>query len=158
MTLKGVCQTVPVAELEKLVGSEIGVSEWVLVDQERINLFADATLDHQYIHVDPDSARQSPLGSTVAHGFLTLSLIAHLMAKMRFLPDNTTMALNYGLDRVRFLRPVLCDARIRLRCSLLDIHLKKPGSYMLKLQCMVEIEGEERPAMTAEMLVLALVD
>lgn len=144
-------------ELEKLVGSEIGVSEWVLVDQERINLFADATNDHQYIHVDPEAAGKTPLGSTVAHGFLTLSLMAHLMAKMRFLPDNTTMALNYGLERLRFLNPVPCDARIRLRCSLLDVRQKAPGRYLLKLQCLVEIEGEERPAMTTDMLVLTIV-
>jgi acyl dehydratase len=158
MTLKGVRRTYPIVELEKLVGAELGLSDWVEIDQDRIDLFADATLDYQYIHVDPETAKAGPFGSTVAHGFLTLSLIAHLLAKMRFLPDNTTVALNYGLDRVRFVQPVRCGERVRLRCCLLGLEEKEPGKYLLRIDCKVEVEGTEAIAMSAEMLVMTFVD
>jgi len=148
---------VPVAELSQYVGKELGRSEWLEIDQERINLFAEATGDFQFIHVDPAKAAKTPFGSTIAHGFLTLSLIPKLMEDILVLPQGVKMVVNYGLDSVRFIQPVKVDSRVRLVVSLADVTEKKPGQYLLKATATLEIEGESKPAYVAEPLSLAFV-
>ncbi|MBZ9677273.1 MaoC family dehydratase [Mesorhizobium sp. ES1-1] len=143
------------AELKTMAGQELGVSEWTTVDQNRINQFAECTGDHQWIHVDPERARrQSPFRTTIAHGYLTLSIIGALALGMGIVPENTQAAFNYGFDKVRFLAPVKAGARIRLRIVLLSVQDWGPGQYLMKAANTVEIEGEEKPALTAETLVM----
>ncbi|MHA6192912.1 MaoC family dehydratase [Pseudomonas wadenswilerensis] len=148
---------VPVAELSQYVGKELGRSEWLKIDQERINLFAEATGDFQFIHVDPAKAAKTPFGSTIAHGFLTLSLIPKLMEDILVLPEGLKMVVNYGLDSVRFIQPVKVDSRVRLAVSLTEVTEKKPGQWLLKATATLEIEGEDKPAYIAEPLSLAFV-
>ena len=115
-------------DLEGLIGQELGVSDWILIDQDRINQFADCTEDHQWIHVDVERAkRESPFGTKIAHGYLTLSLIGGLSLKAMTLPTNVQAAINYGLDKVRFLSPVKVGARVRLRVALVSLEPKGPG-------------------------------
>lgn len=143
------------ADLHDWVGRELGVSRWLTIDQERIDMFADCTGDHQWIHVDPVRARQqSPFRTTIAHGYLTLSVIAALAQEIGALPENTQAAFNYGLDRVRFVAPVRVGARIRLRSTLVSVENRGPGQYLMKADNVVEIEGEEKPALTAETLIM----
>lgn len=137
--------------LQDLVGTEIGVSDWLQIDQSRIDAFADATLDHQWIHVDPERAAQGPFGTTIAHGFLTLSLTVHLMSQIELDMGEPKMAINYGLDRVRFTAPVPTGSRIRGRVELVSAD-EAGGGIQVKRKVTVEIEGEERPAMIAESL------
>ena len=118
---------VPVAQLKDYVGKELGRSEWLTIDQARINLFAEATGDHQFIHVDPVKAAQTPFGSTIAHGFLTLSLIPKLMEDILVVPEGLKMVVNYGLDSVRFIQPVKVGSRVRLKVELTDATEKNPG-------------------------------
>ncbi len=144
------------ALLEKRVGDEEGVSEWFKVEQPRINAFADATLDHQFIHIDPEkSAKLSPFKVTVAHGFLTLSLLPHLGSKIPPVEpkafDGLTLGINYGLDRVRFPAPVKVNARIRARRTLAAVE-QKGAMLQLKQVVTIEIEGEDKPACVAESL------
>lgn len=148
---------VPVAELPQYVGKELGRSEWLKIDQERINLFAEATGDFQFIHVDPAKAAKTPFGSTIAHGFLTLSLIPKLMEDILVLPEGLKMVVNYGLDSVRFIQPVKVDSNVRLAVSLIEVTEKKPGQWLLKATATLEIEGEQKPAYIAEPLSLAFV-
>ena len=148
---------VPVAELSQYVGKELGRSEWLTIDQERINLFAEATGDFQFIHVDPVKAAETPFGSTIAHGFLTLSLIPQLMEGIVVLPEGLKMVVNYGLDSVRFIQPVKVDSKVRLKVDLADATEKKPGQWLLKLTATLEIEGQEKPAYIAEPLTLCFV-
>lgn len=148
---------VPVAELSQYVGKELGRSEWLKIDQERINLFAEATGDFQFIHVDPAKAAKTPFGSTIAHGFLSLSLIPKLMEDILVLPEGLKMVVNYGLDSVRFIQPVKVDSRVRLAVTLTEVTEKKPGQWLLKATVALEIEGEEKPAYIAEPLSLAFV-
>jgi acyl dehydratase len=148
---------VPVAELKDYVGKELGRSEWLTIDQERINLFAEATGDYQFIHVDPVKAAQTPFGSTIAHGFLSLSLIPKLMEDILILPEGVKMVVNYGLDSVRFIQPVKVNSRVRLKVELSDATEKKPGQWLLKATCTLEIEGSEKPAYIAESLSLCFV-
>jgi acyl dehydratase len=141
------------------VGQEMGVSEWMTIDQERINQFADFTGDHQWIHVDVERARrESPSGSTIAHGFLTLSLAAALQYQIGIIPAGVSEALNYGLERVRFLAPVKAGARIRDRVVLMAVETRGKGQLLLKTRNTIEIEGESRPALIAETLSLLLLD
>lgn len=139
-----------------MTGSEFGPSEWVVIDQARIDAFADATLDHQYIHVDAERAAETPFGGTIAHGYLTLSLLPHLTAGIRPMPENTVMAINYGLDRLRFLAPVRAGSAVRARATVTDITEKSPGQLLIKTAVTVEIRGEDRPALVAETLTLAV--
>lgn len=142
----------PVASLEDVrakVGQETGVSSWLTVDQERIDAFAEATEDRQFIHVDPDAARQTPFGGTIAHGFLTLSLLSRMAAEATVVPDQLKVAVNYGLDRVRFLAPVRSGARVRGRFTLDSAEEKAPGQFLMRHIVTVEIEGEDKPALTA---------
>ena len=143
---------------KSILGQEEGVSDWLLVDQDRINLFADATLDHQFIHVDPEkSAELSPYKVTIAHGFLTLSLIVHLGASIPPLRpkalDGVYMAVNYGLDKVRFPAPVLVNSRVRIRHALRAAELKGTNAIQLNRRVTVEVEGADKPVCVAESLI-----
>jgi len=148
---------VPVGELADYIGRDLGTSDWVLIDQERVNAFADATLDHQFIHVDSEKAKQTPWGSTIAHGFLTLSLLPHLLSSTGIQPEGTVMAINYGTDKVRFLEMVKIPGEVRARVSLAEVVEKGPGRYLLKSNVTVEIKGADKPALVAEMLALFVV-
>ena len=138
-------------EMKELVGKPLGTSEWVLVDQEMINKFADATGDHQFIHIDEEKAKLTPFGGTIAHGFLTLSLFPMLMAKSDCpRPAGVKMGVNYGGNKVRFLAPVRSGKRVRGHFKLLELDEKRPGQWQQTLGFTVEIEGEEKPALMAE--------
>ena len=146
------------SQLQDYVGKEVGLTDWIEVDQERINQFADATGDHQYIHLDAERAAQTPFGTTIAHGFLTLSLLSMLSGMGGGLKlENTVMGINYGLDKVRFLNPVKSGAKIRARFVLASAEEKKPGTYLLKHNVTVEIDGEDKPALIAEWLGMTVV-
>jgi len=139
------------AELQKAVGQTLGESAWLEVTQERVNLFADATDDHQWIHVDPARAKQGPFGAPIAHGYLTLSLVS------RFLPEivvvkGIAMGVNYGVDKVRFPSPVRVGSRIRGRGELVEAEAQKDGSVQAKIRVTVEVEGQPKPACVAETL------
>ena len=146
------------SQLQDYVGKEVGLTDWIEVDQERINQFADATGDHQYIHLDAERAAQTPFGTTIAHGFLTLSLLSMLSGMGGGLKlENTVMGINYGLDKVRFLNPVKSGAKIRARFVLASAEEKNPGNYLLKHNVTVEIDGEDKPALIAEWLGMTVV-
>jgi len=147
---------VPLEELESSIGQETGRSGWFTVDQERIDTFADATMDHQWIHVDPESAAQGPFGSTIAHGFLTQSLLSYLTLESMLLPEGAAMYVNYGSNKVRFLNPVKVDSRVRAISVLKEVAEKKPGQILITNTVTVEIEGAEKPALVAELLTLAV--
>lgn len=136
-------------KLEALVGKEIGVSEWLTIDQERVNQFADATEDHQWIHVDPDKAKAGPFGGTIAHGFLTLALVVPLSAQIALDVGKPKMAINYGLEKVRFPSPVPVGSRVRARASLVSV-TEVPGGVQVNRAVTMEIEDQEKPAMVAE--------
>jgi len=143
----------PVAALDEIrakVGSEIGVSPWIEIDQKSIDTFAEVTGDHQFIHVDPEAAAQTPFGGTVAHGFLTLSLLSQMAASVMYVPYGLKMAVNYGFEKVRFIAPVRSGKRLRGRFTLAGMEEKKPGQWQFLHNVTVEIEDEERPALTAE--------
>ena len=144
-------------ELEKLVGTELGVSDWITIDQERIDQFADVADDHQFIHVDPVRAAATPFGGTIAHGFMTLSLLVPLC--LEYIPTlrDRAMVLNYGLDRVRFIAPVRAGRRIRARCTLGEVTERKFGQFLFRVDVVVEIENEAKPALAAQWLSLHIV-
>lgn len=143
--------------IQDFVGQEVGVSNWVTIDQTRINQFADCTEDHQWIHVDEEKAKAfSPSGTTIAHGFLTLSLLPKFGGEMGIIPAGVLQVFNYGADYVRFLSPVKVGSRIRNRVTLLSAEPKGKGRVLIKTRNTVEIEGEEKPAMIADTLSLAL--
>lgn len=148
---------VPVAELKDYVGKELGRSQWLTIDQERINVFAEATGDFQFIHVDPVKAAQTPFGSTIAHGFLSLSLMPKLMEDILVLPEGVKMVVNYGLDSVRFIQPVKVNSKVRLKVDMVEVTEKKPGQWLLKATATLEIEGSDKPAYIAEPLSLCFV-
>ena len=141
-----------VDELKQLVGQELGVGEWLEITQDRVNAFADVTGDHQWIHVDTERAAKSDLGGTIAHGFLTLSLVPGLRQNWQGIRVDLhpKMGINYGLNKVRFISPVRVGKRIRLRSRLMSVEEVAPNVYQMLYQQTVEIEGEERPAMVAE--------
>ena len=150
----------PVASLEDIrarIGSEVGVSSWLTIDQARIDAFADATEDRQFIHVDPQAAAQTPFGGTVAHGFLSLAMLSRMAAEAMLVHDSLKMAVNYGLDRVRFIAPVRSGQRIRGHFILDAIDEKAPGQLLLRHTVTVEIEGVDKPALTAQWLGLLFV-
>lgn len=145
----------PAATLEDIrsrVGQEIGVSGWLTVGQDRIDAFAEATEDRQFIHVDADAAAKTPFGGTIAHGFLSLSLMSRMGAEAMLVPEGARMGVNYGLDRVRFLAPVRSGKRVRGRFTLDSVDEKAPGQILMRHTVTVEIEGEEKPALTAQWL------
>ena len=142
----------PLASLDEIrsrVGTEMGQSSWLTVDQPRIDAFAEATEDRQFIHIDPEAAAQTPFGGTIAHGFLSLSLLSRMAADAMLIPEGVKMAVNYGLDRVRFLAPVRSGSRVRGRFTLDSIEEKAPGQLLMRHVVTVEIEGEDKPALTA---------
>lgn len=147
---------VPIEQLKDYIGKELGHSDWLTVDQERVDRFADCTGDHQFIHVDPERARETPFGGTIAHGFLSLSLMPMLMEGLMVTPAGTRMGVNYGLDSLRFIQPVRVGSRVRLALMLLDAYEKNPGQWLLKGRAVMEIEGAEKPAYVAETLALCI--
>lgn len=144
-------------EIANYIGHQAEPSEWFTVDQERINAFADCTLDHQFIHIDTEKAKQTPFGSTIAHGFLTLSLCVHLTEQQNLVIEGLQMGINYGFDKIRFLTPVKVGSRIRSQVKILDITEKAPGQFLTKMELVVEIEGEAKPALIAEWLGMQIV-
>lgn len=145
------------AEIHSRIGEEVGVSGWISIDQARIDAFADATEDRQFIHVDPAAAAETPFGGTIAHGFLTLSLLSRMGAEAMLLPEGLKMAVNYGLERVRFLAPVHSGRRVRGRFTLDSVEEKAPGQLLMRHTVTMDIEGEEKPALSAEWLGLMVV-
>jgi acyl dehydratase len=142
------------AEIRARVGEEVGLSDWLTVDQARIDAFADATEDRQFIHTDAAAAAQTPFSGTVAHGFLSLSLLSRMGADAMLIPGGVKMGVNYGLDRVRFLAPVRSGKRVRGRFTLDSVDQKAPGQLLMRHTVTVEIEGEAKPALTAAWLTL----
>jgi acyl dehydratase len=144
-------------QLDRMVGQPLGASDWFLVDQERVNRFADVTLDHQFVHVDPERAKATPFGGTIAHGFLTLSLLVPLC--LDFIPvlANRTLLVNYGFDKVRFVAPVRVGKRVRALGTLAEVTERKAGQVIMRIDATVEIENEDKPAVVAEWLSLHVV-
>ena len=140
-------------QLGDYIGKEVGLTDWFEIDQDRINNFAEATGDFQYIHVDEERASETPFGATIAHGFLTLSLLSKLSSMSGGIKlENSVMGINYGLNKVRFLNPVKVNSKIRARFELISAEEKKPNHYLLMHNVTVEIAGEEKPALIAEWL------
>src|SRR3954454_6246376 len=142
--------TATLDEIRARVGEEIEVSDWILIDQARIDAFAEMTEDRHFIHVDPEAAAKTPFGGTIAHGFLTLSLLSRMAADVMLRPDGVKMGVNYGLDRVRFIAPVRSGRRVRGRFTLTRFDEKRPGQYQFCHAVTVEIEGEDKPALLAD--------
>lgn len=144
-------------EMPQKVGQEIGVSDWMTVDQFRIGVFAECTEDRQWIHTDPERAeKESPFGAPVAHGFLSLSLLVHFQDQAKALPKDASAVVNYGLEGVRFLNPVKAGARIRNRVALKAVDQKSDDAWRIKLANTVEIEDEDKPALVAESILLVI--
>ena len=144
------------ASLRSLVGSELGTSDWVEISQERIDAFADCTEDHQFIHVDQEKAAQTPFGGTIAHGFLTLSLLSKMIESNGIYPENLVMGINYGFDKIRFLTPVRAGKRVRAHVTITDVDRKDDNRFLVKQSVSVEIEGEENPALVADWLSMVI--
>ena len=144
-------------DLQQYVGTETGVSRWFPITQEQINQFGEATHDMQYIHVDPEQAKSSPLGGTIAHGLLSLSLFSAIAYDAAINLENTVMGLNYGFEKVRFLQPVKVNSKVRGRMVLGDVVEKRPGQFLYTWNVTVEIDGEEKPALTAQWLTMTIV-
>ena len=143
----------PLASLDEIkakIGTSLGASPWIEVDQKAIDTFADVTGDHQFIHVDQAAAAQTPFGGTIAHGFLTLSLLSQMAAHVMLVPDTARMAVNYGFDKVRFIAPVRSGKRVRGHFTLASAEEKRPGQWQFVHNVTVEIEGEDKPALTAD--------
>ena len=136
---------------QNMVGKEVGVSSWHLVDQNRINLYADVIEDHQFIHVDPERAKkETAFGTTIAHGFLTMSLLSIMSYEVMPVIEGTSMGVNYGFDRLRFISPVKAGSRVRGRFTLMEATLRKPKELLSRTAVSVEIEGEARSALVAD--------
>ncbi|MCB1690371.1 MAG: MaoC family dehydratase [Halioglobus sp.] len=147
---------VPKEEMLDAIGTKFEPGPWIEVTQDRINQFADCTEDHQFIHVDVEAAKNTPFGGTIAHGFLTLSLLAKLVEGSGVVPENIVMGLNYGFDKVRFLQPVSSGKRVRANSEITDITRKDENRFLVKQTVSVEIEGEEKPALIAEWLTMVI--
>jgi len=150
-------QTISKNDLGNHIDEALGPSDWLLIDQERINGFAESTDDFQFIHVDEKAAAKTPFGGTIAHGFLTLSLLSSLCSDLMLKIDGTVMSLNYGFDKVRFLTPVKVGSRVRAHAKLLESVEKNPGQILAKHEVTIEIEGEDKPALVAEWLGMTIV-
>lgn len=143
------------ATLETFIDTELGLSDWLTVDQSRIDAFADVTMDRQWIHIDRTRAAiESPFSSTIAHGYLSLSLLSYFQFNIGVFPEDVASILNYGLDRVRFIHPVLSGQNVRARIKLLSVEARPQGRKLVKMENTIEIEGEARPALIAETLSL----
>jgi len=149
--------TVTREQLDRMVGQRLGVSDWFAIDQERVNRFADVTVDHQFIHVDAERAKATPFGGTIAHGFLTLSLLVPLC--LDFIPvlANRKLVVNYGFDKVRFVAPVRVGKRVRAQSTLAEVAERKQGNVIMQIDVTVEIEKEDKPALVAEWLSMHVV-
>lgn len=143
---------VPKADMLKQKGVKFPPGPWVTIDQERINTFADCTEDHQFIHIDQERAAQTPFGGTIAHGFLTLSMLVKMSEEEGVFPENMVMGINYGFDKVRFLAPVRAGRRVRVHSEILDVTQKDDSRFLIKSGVTVEIEDEDTPALAAEWL------
>ena len=150
-------ETIKAAELPGLVGKELEPSPWIEITHERVNQFAEATNDHQFIHVDPEKAAQTPFGGPIAHGFLSLSLLSYLNAQTAVVPENLVMGINYGSDKMRFLQPVPVGSEVRGSATLKEVTEKAPGQLLLKNEFVVQIKGEDKPALVAEILSMFIV-
>lgn len=150
-------KVVEAAQINEYVGEDMGASEWFTIDQGRINDFAAATLDHQFIHVDPERAKATPFGTTIAHGYLTLSLLSAMAYRAMPGVEGTRMGVNYGLNKVRFMAPVKSGRRVRGRFKLADVSERSPGVLQSTVEVTVEIDGEDKPALVAEWVTLAYV-
>jgi len=147
-------QVLPLDKIKELVGKELGVTDWFQMDQNRINTFAECTLDDQWIHVDEEAAQKGPFGKTIAHGYLTVSLLSYFAADYAILPEGTTAAINYGMNKLRLINPVNSDAKIRDRIVLTDVADKSGGRILVTTTHTVEIKGVEKPACIAEVLTM----
>jgi len=145
-------KTVATSDLQSLVGTKIGTSDWITIDQDRINVFADVTEDHQFIHINEDMAKMTPFGGTIAHGFLTLSLLSKFSEGAGIVIEGVKMGVNYGFEKVRFLAPVPSGSKVRGHFTLKNAVEKKPGQHLLTYEVTVEIEGGEKPALIADWL------
>ncbi|QBY05865.1 MaoC family dehydratase [Thalassotalea sp. HSM 43] len=145
-------------ELPNYIGQQTGVSRWFTITQQQINQFGEATHDMQYIHVDPEKAKSSPFGGTIAHGFLSLSLFSAIAYDAAINLENTVMGLNYGFEKIRFLQPVKVDSRVRGQMVLTDVIEKRPGQFLYTWDVTVEIEGEAKPALTAQWLTMTIIE
>ena len=143
---------VPKEDMLNHIGTKYEPGQWVTLDQDRINAFADTTEDHQFIHIDQEAAAQTPFGGTIAHGVLTLSMLVKMCEGNGIMPENVVMGINYGFDKVRFLTPVRAGKRVRAHVEVLDIQQKDDNRFLIKQGVSVEIEGEENPALVAEWL------
>ncbi|WP_295870508.1 MaoC family dehydratase [uncultured Zhongshania sp.] len=144
-------------DVQNYIGFEPEATDWLTIDQNRINQFADCTIDHQFIHVDPERAKDSPFGTTIAHGFLSLSMLSYFSEQYSILIDGFYMGINYGFDKVRFLSPVKVGSRIRAKAKILSIEEIKPGNFRVSTEVTVEIEGEAKPALVAEWISVQMV-
>lgn len=145
------------SDLHAMIGTEVGVSSWIEIDQARIDAFADITNDHQFIHVNPELAAQTPFGTTIAHGFLTLSLASGMSYEAVPVMDGVVMGVNYGFDKLRFLAPVPVNSKVRGRFKLMSAEDKGNGRWLVKHELTVEIEGGDKPALIAEWLAMHMV-
>ncbi|MEM9257268.1 MAG: MaoC family dehydratase [Pseudomonadota bacterium] len=149
-------KVVPKEQMLDAIGTKFEPGEWIEIPQERINTFADCTEDHQFIHVDEEAAKNTPFGTTIAHGFLTLSLLSKMAEGNGIVPENIVMGLNYGFDKVRFLAPVKSGKRVRAHAEVADITEKEGNRFLIKQAISVEIEGEDTPALVAEWLTMVV--
>lgn len=151
-------KTIKREDIAQYQNVELESSEWHTVTQEQVNQFADCTLDHQFIHIDTEKASQTPFGGTIAHGFLTLSMLSHFSEQFALVIEGTYMGVNYGFDSVRFISPVRVGKKIRAHAKSLEIVEKRPGQFMSKTEVTVEIEGEEKPALKAVWIGMQMVN
>ena len=149
--------TIKSKDIPSLIGRQLPPSPWLEITQERVQQFADATNDHQFIHLDPERAAKTPFGGTIAHGFLSLSLLTYLNNQSGVAPENLEMVINYGSDKVRYLAPVRVGKRIRSVQTVTDATEKRPGQWLMKIHASVEIDGEQTPALIAETLSMWIV-
>jgi acyl dehydratase len=141
-------------DIQSAIGYQGEPSPWFEIDQSRIDGFADATLDHQFIHVNPEQAKTTSFGGTIAHGLLSLSLLPHFAKNFAIKIEGAEMALNYGFDRVRFISPVGVSSEVRALSRIVDVYEKNPGQIVIKFDITIEIKGEEKPALVVEWLTM----
>jgi acyl dehydratase len=147
-------EVLPIDQIKARIGKELGVSDWLKIEQKRINDFADCTGDHQWIHVNEEMAAQGPFGKTIAHGYLTVSLLPSFSSDISIVPEGTRMAINYGMNKLRFVNPVPVGSKIRDRMSLTNIEEKGGGRFLVTTTHTIEIEGADKPACIAETLTM----
>jgi acyl dehydratase len=149
--------TINATNLPDYIGKTVGTSSWFTITQAQINTFGDATHDHQFIHVDPIKAKETPFGGTIAHGFLSLSLLSAISYEAGLQLENMTMGLNYGFEKIRFLQAVKVNNKVRGKMSLTEFTEKRPGQFLFNWLVEVEIEGETKPALTAQWLTMTMI-